>query len=88
MIGIVRSPFHYLTSHILYSPTHLPFPTSRLCTWYRTNQPTNTVWLVMKEEQEKARKAYAKADAEKQRIAREELEARQAEMRKDIEQGS
>jgi hypothetical protein len=42
----------------------------------------------MKEEQEKARKAYAKADAQKQQIASEQKAARQAEIRREISSGS
>ena len=42
----------------------------------------------MKEEEAKARKAYKKADAKRQRVAAEELAARRAEIRKEISSGS
>jgi hypothetical protein len=45
------------------------------------------VWIVMKEEQEKARKAYAKADAARQDVAAQELAARRAEMQREISAG-
>lgn len=45
------------------------------------------VWIVMQEEQAKARKAYKRADAKKQRVASEELAARRAEIRKEIMAG-
>ncbi|KAF2668975.1 hypothetical protein BT63DRAFT_424699 [Microthyrium microscopicum] len=46
------------------------------------------IWIVMKEKQDKERKAYAKADAHKQRVASEELAARRAEMRREVSSGS
>jgi hypothetical protein len=42
----------------------------------------------MKEEQDKARKAYAKADAQKQQVTAEQKAARRAEIRREIESGS
>jgi hypothetical protein len=41
----------------------------------------------MKEEQERARKDYAKKDAQKQRVAAEELAARRSEMQQEIMSG-
>jgi hypothetical protein len=38
----------------------------------------------MHEEQAKSRKAYAKADAQRRRVAAEELAARRAEIQKEI----
>ena len=46
------------------------------------------VWLVMKEEQERERKAYARADAQRRQVATDELAARRAEMRREIMSGS
>lgn len=42
----------------------------------------------MKEEQDKARKAYAKADAQKQQTANEQKAARQAEIRRELDSES
>ena len=47
-----------------------------------------TVWIVMKEEQEKARKEYAREDAQRQKVAAEELAARRAEIRREISSAS
>jgi len=45
------------------------------------------VWLVMKEDQDRARKAYAKADAQRQQTASEQKAARRAEIRREISEG-
>jgi hypothetical protein len=42
----------------------------------------------MKEEQDKARKAYAKADAQRQRVAAEEKAAIRAQIQREISSGS
>lgn len=48
----------------------------------------SVVWIVMKEEQDKARKAYAQADAQKQQTANEQKAARQAEIRRELDSES
>jgi hypothetical protein len=42
----------------------------------------------MKEEEEKARREYARADAQRQKVAGEELAARRAEIRREIMAGN
>jgi hypothetical protein len=48
----------------------------------------SSVWIVMKEEEEKARRQYARADAQRQKVAAEELTARRAEIRREIASGN
>jgi len=52
------------------------------------SKDSRNIWIVMKEEQEKARREYAREDAQRQKVAAEELAARRAEIRREIVSGS
>jgi len=52
------------------------------------SKDSRNIWIVMKEEEEKARRQYARADAQRQKVAAEELAARRAEIRREIASGN
>jgi len=51
------------------------------------SKDSRNIWIVMKEDQERSRREYARADAVRRDVAAQELAARRAEMKREVEAG-